>query len=111
MAYRYIRPPADPSTNGGNVGATTISFWPIPSGTLPIDLEYCLRARWEVAEALRRAAASGVVEYHIGSRGLRRFDIKELRELYAFWTNAANDAAVEGLGSAIQSRRAVPCDV
>jgi hypothetical protein len=110
MSFRYIRPPADPRGNGGVV-ESSISFWPIPEGTTPIDVEYCLRARWEVAEALRRAAASGVVEYHIGSRGLRRFDIKELRELYAFWSNAANDALTEGLGTAIQSRRATPCDV
>ena len=79
---------------------------------MPIDVEYCIRAKWEVAEAIRRATASGVVEYHIGSRGLRRFDLKELRELFAFWSNAAQDAmAMSSMGSAIQSRRAVPCDV
>ena len=108
MGLRYIRPPADPR---GGTSTTTITFWPVPEGTQPIDLTYCLTAKWEVAEAIRRATASGVVEYHIGSRGLRRFTLKELQDLYAFWSNAANDAAVAGMGSAIQSRRAVPCDV
>lgn len=89
----------------------SITFWPIPAGTIPIDLEYCLTARFEVAQAIRRATASGVVEYHIGSRGLKRFTLAELQELFKFWTNAANDAAVAGLGSAIQTRRGVPCDV
>jgi hypothetical protein len=105
---RYIRPPADPS---GNVAGTSIIFWPIPDGTVPIDLEYCLRAKYQAAEAIVKATASGVVEYHVGSRGLRRFTLKELQELYAFWKNEAVEAAQIGLGSAIQSRRAVPCDV
>jgi hypothetical protein len=108
MALRFIRPPAEP---GGATSTTSISFWPVPEGTQPIDLQYCLTARYEVAEAIRRATASGVVEYHVGSRGLRRFTLEELTKLYAFWSNACNDALMEGLGSAIQSRRAVPCDV
>jgi len=109
MALRFIRPP---SSNGGSAAyAPRISFWPIPVGSVIVDLEYCLIARSEVAEALRKAVASGVVEYHIGSRGLKRFTLKELQDLFAFWSNAANDAAAVGLGSAIQSRRAVPCDV
>ena len=109
MALRFIRPP--PDDKGGSIATQTITFWPIPPGTVIIDLEYCLTARYEVAQAIRKAVASGVVEYHIGSRGLKRFTLKELQDLFAFWSNAANDAAAEGVGSAIQSRRAVPCDV
>jgi hypothetical protein len=105
MSLRYIRPVKTPA-----ITVQGISFWPVPAGTAVIDLDYCLTARWEVAEAIRRATASGVVEYHVGSRGLRRFSLKELQDLYAFWSNAANDAAVAGAGSAIQSRRVIPCD-
>jgi hypothetical protein len=54
---------------------------------------------------------SGVVEYHVGSRGLKRFTLSDFQHAFEFWSNAANDALVAGLGSAIQSRRAVPCDV
>jgi hypothetical protein len=63
-----------------------------------------------VLAAMQKALASGVVEYHVGSRGLKRFTLGELQSLLTFWQNAVNDAAM-GPSSAIQSRRAIPCDV
>jgi hypothetical protein len=77
-------------------------------GSLPYDI--CIQMRDSVLAAMQAALASGVVEYHVGSRGLKRFTLKELQDLLSFWQNAANDAAL-GPASAIQSRRAVPCDV
>jgi hypothetical protein len=112
MSLRYIRPPtSDAAFRQGVAEGATISFYPIPVGTGFLTVEYCLTALGEVAEALRRSVASGVVEYHIGSRGLKRFTLKELQDLFAFWKNAANDAMAAGFGSAIQTKRAVPCDV
>jgi hypothetical protein len=58
MAYRYIRPPAAPTGTGA---FETIDFWPIPEGTAPIDLAYCLRMKYQAAECMRRAMESGVV--------------------------------------------------
>jgi hypothetical protein len=76
-----------------------------------VTVDYCIQALNEAAEALRRAAASGVVEYHIGSRGLKRFTVAELKDLYAFWKEELQNVLLEGAGSSIQTRRAVPCDV
>jgi hypothetical protein len=71
---------------------------------------YCVERRDAVVAALDKVLASGVQEYHIGSRGLTRLSLKDLQDLLVFWTNAANNAAL-GYSSAIQSRRAAPCDV
>jgi hypothetical protein len=106
MSLRYVRPPTA-SAFGGGTAIQTVIFYTVPS---IVTVEYCIEALGEVAEALRKAAASGVVEYHIGSRGLKRFSVAELKDLYAFWKNEAQNVALEGLGSSIQSRRAVPCD-
>jgi hypothetical protein len=83
-------------------------FATVPSN---VTIDYCIEAINEAAEALRRAAASGVVEYNIASRGLKRYTIAELKDLYAFWKDELQNVALEGLGSSIQTRRAVPCDV
>ena len=90
-------------------GQSDISFYPVDGGVV-WTLEFCLICRDEVVEALRKAVRSGVVEYNIGSRGLKRFSLKELQDLLVFWTNAAADAAVGGMGSAIQTRRGAPTD-
>ena len=98
---RYSQPVACP---------TTIGFWPLP--VLPTGIPYsiCIVRRDEAIAAYDRALKSGVVEYHVGSRGLKRFTLKELLDAVNYWVNAANDAAL-GASSAIQSRRAIPCDV
>lgn len=96
--------------NGSNPnGSTTVSvsWYPARPG---FDYGYCIMCRNEVAEAIRKAVASGVASYHVGSRGLQRFTLSELQDLLTFWTNAANDALL-GVSSSIQSRRGVPCDV
>lgn len=107
MALRYIRPPADPR---GDIVALPL-FLQVPAGAQLVDFQYCMARIWDAAEAIRKATISGVVEYHIGSRGLKRFTLAELQDSYAFWKNAAQDALAEGVGSSIQSRRAVLCDV
>lgn len=101
---RYSQPVANPFHS-------TVAFWPLPV-FLPTGLPYslCIVRRDEAVAAYDRAIKSGVVEYHVGSRGLKRFTIQELLDAIKFWTNAANDAAL-GASSAIQSRRACPCDV
>jgi hypothetical protein len=87
-----------------------VNFWDIsyPRGGFPYDI--CILKRDAVLAAMDKVLASGVEEYHVGSRGLKRLSLKDLQDLLKFWTNAANDAAL-GISSAIQSRRAVPCDV
>jgi hypothetical protein len=60
-----------------------------------------------VLAAMSKALVSGVVEYSIGSRRLRRFTLKELQDLLLFWTNQL--LAVE-YGSGIICRRGVPTD-
>ena len=79
----------------------------IPSGDW--TYEFCIYARNCVAQAILAAVNSGVWEYHVGSRGLKRYSLSELQDMLGFWSNAAADAAL-GTYSAIQCRRAVPCD-
>jgi hypothetical protein len=105
---RFSQPVANPVSQS----SATLTWWPVPARPLiGWSVEFCIEQRDAVALALQRAVQSGVVEYHIGSRGLKRFSLKELQDLLVFWTNAANDAASGLMGSAIQTRRAVPCDV
>ena len=86
---------------------TSVNFWEIRVG-LPYD--ECIELRDATLEAIKQVLASGVKSYHVGSRGLERLSLEDLRKMYEFWQNAANDALL-GPSSAIQSRRAVPCDV
>jgi hypothetical protein len=107
MSLRYVRPPAA-STFSGGTAVQTVIFATIPP---IVTIDYCIQAINEAAEAIRRATSSGVVEYNIGSRGLKRFTIAELKEAYTFWKDELQNVMLEGAGSSIQSRRAVPCDV
>jgi len=94
------------AANGSDIG------FPIPP-PMPVGdwtYEFCVYARNCATKALMAALNSGVFEYHIGSRGLKRYSLKELEAVIQFWSNAAADAAL-GTYSAIQCRRAVPCDV
>jgi hypothetical protein len=92
-------------------GASPITWYPIPEGSGFWTLDFCIEQRDAVAAALARAINSGVVEYHIGSRGLKRFTLEELLKVLAFWRNECAVAALGVPGAAIQSRRAAPCDV
>jgi hypothetical protein len=100
---RYSQPVATPTLSA-------ISFWPVVVNPGGFTYEFAILCRDEVVVALRKAIAGGTVEYHVGSRGLKRFTLKELQDLLVFWNNAAADAAL-GVSSAIQTRRAIPCDV
>ena len=110
MALRFPRPVPELRSTPG-VTQQIMFIYPVPARPYTgFPLDFCLAQRDAVAAALMRAVESGVVEYHIGSRGLKRFSLKELQDLLMFWSNAANDAALGVAGSSIQSRRAVPCD-
>lgn len=61
--------------------------------------------------AIQKALSSGVEEYAIGSRRLKRYQLSELLEALRFSQNAAAAVSPDGSMSAIQSRRGVPCDV
>lgn len=61
--------------------------------------------------AIQKALSSGVEEYHIGSRGLKRHQLEQLLKVLQFASNAAAAISPDGSMSAIQSRRGVPCDV
>lgn len=99
------------SRSGAAALPTDITFYPVPEGTWWISVEYCQQALMEALEAAARARRSGVVEYNIGSRGLKRFTLKELEDHIMFWRRALQDALLGNTGSAIQTRRAAPCDV
>lgn len=87
-----------------------MTFWDTTPPQGGFTLAICIEMREATLEAMRRVLASGVKSYHVGSRGLERLSLEDLRKLLEFWTNAANDALL-GFSSAIQTRRAVPCDV
>jgi hypothetical protein len=72
--------------------------------------DYCIACRLEVSEAMRKAMQSGVAEYHVGSRGLKRYTLKELQDLYAFWTHEASTNEGDP-ASSIKCKRGIPCDV
>ncbi len=94
-------------TNGQGQGFA----YPIPPTPMGgWDYDYCIYMRNLASDAIVKALNSGTYEYHVGSRGLKRFTLRELQDMLGFWSNAAADAAL-GTYSAIQTRRAVPCDV
>ena len=84
-----------------------ISFWPIPAYGVGIPLEICIKMIEQILVAMDKALATGVVEYHVGSRGLKRFTLKELMDLLAWWTRQKEIAI---WGSGIIARRSVPTD-
>jgi hypothetical protein len=92
------------------VVSPTIAFWETGVPNSGWDYIYCITRRDAVVAAMDKVLASGVQEYHVGSRGLTRLSLRDLQDLLVFWTNAANSAAL-GYSSAIQTRRGVPCDV
>jgi len=81
---------------------------PMPIGDWTYD--WCIYARNCAVQAMMAIInAGGVLEYHVGSRGLKRYTLADIQAVIQFWSNAAADAAL-GTYSAIQCRRAVPCD-
>jgi hypothetical protein len=61
--------------------------------------------------ALQKALSSGTVEYSIGGRSLKRHELDQIMNVVRFGMNSAAAISPDGSMSAIQSRRAVPCDV
>ena len=83
------------------------NFWIVTRPPWGFDVETCQRMIDAVLAAMTKALASGVVEYHIGSRGLKRFTVKELQDLLLFCPNQLQAAIY---GSSIICRRGVPTD-
>ena len=87
---------------------TQFQFWVMPvRPPWGFGLVFCQQMRDEILVAMSKALASGVVEYHVGSRGLKRFTLKELQDLLIFWTNQLQ---AEIMGSGIIVRRGIPTD-
>lgn len=86
------------------------AFWELPSGGVygwlypPWLCEQMIEA---VREAMVKALATGVAEYRVGSRSLRRFSLKELQDLLGFWTNMLEAGMY---GGSIIARRGCPTD-
>ena len=61
--------------------------------------------------AIEKALSSGVEEYSIGSRSLKRHQLEQLLKVLQFASNAGAAMSPDGVSmSAIQSRRGVPTD-
>lgn len=90
------------------VRPSNIDFWETDRGTFYYITPWmCQEMIDQIMEAMQKALVSGVVEYKIGSRGLKRFTMKDLQDLLGFWLNQL-EAAIYG-GSVI-ARRACPTD-
>jgi hypothetical protein len=87
--------------------AEGIYIYPAPPG--PLDYAFCIRMRNMVADAIEAALKSGVLSYHVGSRGLQRYSLADLQSMLDYWITKANDALTGG--SSIKCKRGVPCDV
>lgn len=61
--------------------------------------------------AIQKGLSSGTIEYHIGTRGARRYELEQYLKVLQFASNAAAAFGPDGSMSAIQTRRGVPCDV
>jgi hypothetical protein len=60
--------------------------------------------------AIEKALSSGVEEYSIGSRSLKRHQLEQLLKVLQFSLNSGASVSPDGSMSAIQSRRGVPTD-
>jgi hypothetical protein len=59
-------------------------------------------------EAIRKALSSGTLEYHIGSRGLKRYPLIDLYKMLDYWREQVDDILAGG--TSIKSRRVIPND-
>lgn len=85
----------------------TITFWPIPSPPWIFSVADCYGMITQVQECMRELLSTGVSEYHVGSRGVKKFTLKELQDLLAWWQWQLQTATI---GSSIIARRAIPTD-
>jgi hypothetical protein len=101
--YEIITMPAKVTSRTG------IGFWPIPKlgprSTIPADI--CQEMIDATLEAIRKALASGVQAYNVGSRGLTRISLADLLKALEFWEKQLELA--EG-GSSIIAKRVIPTD-
>jgi hypothetical protein len=81
------------------------------SGSLILTPEIIAALGSSSVAAIEKALSSGVEEYAIGSRSLKRHQLEQLLKVLQFASNAAAAVGPDGTMSAIQSRRGVPCDV
>jgi hypothetical protein len=56
---------------------------------------------------MSKLLSTGVSEYHVGSRGVKKFTLKELQDILAWWQWQLQTAMV---GSSIIAKRAIPTD-
>lgn len=85
----------------------TITFWPIPSPPWIFSPEVCYAMIAEVQQCMTKLLETGVSEYHVGSRGVKKFTLGELQNLLAWWQWQLQTAIA---GSSIIARRAIPTD-
>lgn len=73
------------------------------------DYATCTDMIKQILAAMQTAMSSGVAEYHVGSRGLKRYTITDLQGMLTFWM-WAQQAALFGQQGMI-ARRVIPMDV
>lgn len=81
----------------------TRAFWEPPTGRISPAYSQAMIA--EIKLAMHRVLSSGVVEYSIGSRSLKRFTLKDLQDFLNFWSSSELTG-----GSGMVAKRAVPSD-
>ena len=92
----------------------SVEFWnisPTSGGSVTWTPAIVEEYRQATLAAIQKVLSSGAQEYHIGSRGLKRLSLEDLRKLLEFWSNASAAISPNATVSAIQTRRGVPCDV
>lgn len=85
----------------------TVAWWPVPRSTRGIDAATAQQMIDDIIAAMSKIINSGTSEYKIGSRGLKRLSLRELRDLLDWWNQTKDDILS---GSSIKSRRAMPID-
>jgi hypothetical protein len=86
---------------------TTIEFWPIPDRPWLLSREICRKMIFQIQDAMLLLLSTGVAEYHVGSRGVKRFSMRDLNDLLQWWQWQSQTTET---GSAIIAKRAVPTD-
>lgn len=89
------------------MNGTTLQFWVLPKPPWIFRPELCLAMIAEIQGCMVKAMATGVMEYTVGSRQVKRFALKDLQNLLAWWQWQLQTAMV---GSSIVARRAIPTD-
>ena len=95
-----------PLPPGYSVPATPAQF-SVGGSLLPADV---IALGPGAVAAINKALSSGVEEYSIGSRSLKRHQLEQLLNVLRFSQNAGAAVSPDGSVSAIQTRRGVPTD-